>query len=326
MSLNKNLKMRIILPRFNANYNKTRDETYYNYSAYIIKPGKIDLFRISSHMGRGKYSEVFIGKYKEKKIVIKVLKPIKTSKINREILVMKNLDHPNILKLRDVVRDDSSGMFSLIFNYIEHQDPIEVFKKSASDPEVFKCYMKQLMTAIHHAHSRGIMHRDIKPHNMIITGDKKLILIDWGLAEFYHPREEYSVRVASRFYKSPELLLNYPYYDYSLDIWSFGCVMAEILFEKRPFFYGKSDCDQLVQIANVLGVKDLQAYAKKYQIVTSEDLCEECPYERVQIKSLICDKKYTLFEDAIDLLEKIFVYDHNLRPTSVECLEHKFFN
>ena len=81
--------------------------------------------------------------------------------------------------------------------------------------------------ALDHAHCQGIMHRDIKLKNLIIESDTKNVrLIDWGLGEFYYPKFDYSVKVGTRPYKSPELLLNNTKYDYSLDIWSVGCIFA----------------------------------------------------------------------------------------------------
>lgn len=97
------------------------------------------------------------------------------------------------------------------------------------------------------------MHRDVKPHNVMVDHElRKLRLIGWGLAEFYHPGKEYNVRVASRYFKGPELLVDLQDYDYSLDMWSLGCMFAGMIFRKEPFFYGHDNQDQLVKIAKVL--------------------------------------------------------------------------
>ena len=87
-----------------------------------------------------------------------------------------------------------------------------------------------VLQALDYCHSMGITHRDVKPHNVMIDHEmKKLRLIDWGLAEFYHPSQEYNVRVASRYFKGPELLVDFQEYDYSLDLWSFGCMFASMV-------------------------------------------------------------------------------------------------
>ena len=102
--------------------------------------------------------------------------------------------------------------------------------------------MREVLKGLDYSHSKGIIHRDVKPHNIMINMQKREVkIIDWGLAEFYFPGKEYNVRVASRYFKAPELLVDYQYYDYSLDIWSLGCLFAGILFKKEPFFMGNDN-------------------------------------------------------------------------------------
>ena len=101
-----------------------------------------------------------------------------------------------------------------------------------SDGEI-KFYMMKLLEALNYCHSQGIIHRDIKPQNVLIDREtQKLRIIDWGLADYYLPKREFNVRVASRYYKGPELLLNNNFYDYSLDLWSVGCWFASMVRRK----------------------------------------------------------------------------------------------
>ncbi|KAJ1548718.1 Casein kinase II subunit alpha [Cladochytrium tenue] len=101
---------------------------------------------------------------------------------------------------------------------------------------------------------------------MIDHEKRTLRLIDWGLAEFYHPGTEYNVRVATRYFKGPELLVDFQEYDYSIDMWSLGCMFASMIFKKDPFFHGHDNYDQLVKITKVLGTDELFAYLDKYEI------------------------------------------------------------
>lgn len=144
-------------------------------------------------------------------------------------------------------------------------------------------YMLELLKALEFAHSSGIMHRDVKPHNVMIDHrTRQLRLIDWGLAEFYHKDQEYNVRVASRYFKGPELLvdmqgtfilflfIDFEDYDYSLDLWSLGCMMAGIIFRKEPFFRGNDNKDQLVKISRVLGTQSFDAWMDKYGLAIGQ--------------------------------------------------------
>lgn len=298
-----------------------------DYTNYCIEKGKINDYCITKKLGKGKYSEVFKGRELDgNKVVIKVLKPVKLVRIQREVVVLKKLNHNNIIKLNDVVYDPASCHHSLIFNYIKNKDFFSCAKyKNFQD---FKLYFKQLLLGVEYAHSNGIMHRDLKPMNLIVDENNKQIkIIDWGLAEFYYPETSYSVRISSRHYKAPELWIGYPYYDYSIDIWSLGCIFAECLFKTTPFFYSSKLDQQIQVIVDLLGTDDLVSYLTKYDITDLDmEQFEDMPRNRTDIHKFLKDSEvYEEIEEAINFLNKILIYDHQERLTAKECLEHPFF-
>lgn len=199
-----------ILPKFYANINKNMPKEYWDYEAFENEWGNQDDYEVIRKIGRGKYSEVYDGINSEtsQKTVIKVLKPVKKRKIKREIKILTILKGgTNIVELLDVVRDPASKTPALIFEHIENTDFRSLFP-TMSDNEI-RYYLFELLKALDYCHSKGIMHRDVKPQNIIVDPKKKILkLIDWGLAEFYHPHTDYNVRVASRYFKGPELLVD----------------------------------------------------------------------------------------------------------------------
>jgi casein kinase II subunit alpha len=162
---------------------------------------------------------------------------------------------------------------------------------------------------------------------MIDHKKKQLRLIDWGLAEFYHPKHEYNVRVASRYFKGPELLVNLRDYDYSLDMWSLGCMFAGMIFIMHPFFHGKDNYDQLVKIAKVLGTDALNEYIKKYKL-TLEPQYDDIlgVYPRKKWSSFVTEENKRLCPpEALDLLDKLLVFDHQKRLSAAEAMQHPYF-
>ena len=247
-----------------------------------------------------------------------------------------------------------------------------------------KYYLCHLLIALDGLHSAGIMHRDVKPRNTLINRflpdeDKgendevlasspqlqqqqqskprpalpppPLMLVDLGLADFYLPGKEYNVRVASRHYKSPELLIGFEYYDYAIDMWSIGCILAGLLFRREPFFRGKDNEDQLGKIVSVLGTRDFLPYCRKCNVrlssnaraaigkycskasssssssdegppsLLNNDMGRRKPW--LSFLSLTCPIPSV---EALDLLDKLLVYDHEQRWTAREALGHTFFD
>ncbi|KAF3647847.1 Casein kinase II subunit alpha, chloroplastic [Capsicum annuum] len=327
--------------------------------------GDQDDYEVVRKVGRGKYSEVFegINVNSNEKCIIKILKPVKKKKIKREIKILQNLcGGPNIVKLLDIVRDQHSKTPSLIFEYVNSTD-FKVLYPTLTDYDI-RYYIYELLKifiigivslftvlvipidyvssairskysfslcykALDYCHSQGIMHRDVKPHNVMIDHElRKLRLIDWGLAEFYHPGKEYNVRVASRYFKGPELLVDLQDYDYSLDMWSLGCMFAGMIFRKEPFFYGHDNQDQLVKIAKVLGTDELSAYLHKYQLELDPQL--EAMVGRHSRKPwskfINADNQHLVSPEAIDYLDKLLRYDHQSRLTAKEAMAHPYFS
>ncbi|THU46797.1 hypothetical protein C4D60_Mb09t08670 [Musa balbisiana] len=227
----------------------------------------------------------------------------------------------------EVVRKVGRGKYSEVFEGVH-----------ATNNE--KCIIKILKPvkkkkALDYCHSQGIMHRDVKPHNVMIDHQhRKLRLIDWGLAEFYHPGKEYNVRVASRYFKGPELLVDLQDYDYSLDMWSLGCMLAGMIFRKEPFFYGHDNYDQLVKIAKVngldkvvLGTDGLNTYLNKYRLELDPQLealvgrHSRKPWTRF----INGDNQHLAVPEAVDFVDKLLQYDHQDRPTAKEAMAHAYF-
>nr|GMD49722.1 casein kinase II subunit alpha-2-like [Ipomoea batatas] len=348
--------------RVYTDINLIRPKEYWDYEALTVQWGEQDDYEVVRKVGRGKYSEVFEGIHStnNEKCIIKILKPVKkkkgvrrqlggrrrfevavagegrrrwrrspsrrrspsagvrTSQIKREIKILQNLcGGPNIVKLLDIVRDQQSKTPSLVFEYVNNTD-FKVLYPTLSDFDI-RYYTYELLKA-------SIMHRDVKPHNILIDHEKrKLWLIDWGLAEFYHPGKEYNVRVASRYFKGPELLVDLQDYDYSLDLWSLGCMLAGMIFRKEPFFYGHDNYDQLVKIAKVLGTDELNAYLNKYHLELDPNLAalvgrhSRKPWS----KFINAENQHLAVPEAIDFVDKLLRYDHQERPTAKEAMVEK---
>lgn len=260
--------------------------------------------------------------------MVKILKPVRTEKIYREIKILQTLyGGPHIVKLYDVARDASSKTPSLIYEFIPNIESKVLFSK-LGDFDI-RLYTYKLLEALDYSHSHGIMHRDVKPLNIVINHEKRdLRLIDWGLADFYHPGQEYNVRVASRYYKGPELLVEDKLYHYSLDIWSLGCTLATMMLRIDPFFKGSDNNDQLVKIAKVMGTDQLKEYMQRYKINMPSAIAKIIKnYPRVELEEFVSKNNQSVCSEAgFDLLRQMLVYDKNKRITPIQALGHPYFD
>jgi serine/threonine protein kinase len=139
--------------------------------------------------------------------------------------------------------------------------------------------------------------------------------------------QEYNVRVASRYFKGPELLVDFQEYDYSLDMWSLGCMFAGMIFKKEPFFHGHDNYDQLVRIAKVLGTDELFDYLDKYDLELDPqfDGILSPHTKKPWTKFVNVENQHLVSEEALDFLNRLLRYDHQERLTAQEAMMHPYF-
>lgn len=288
--------------------------------------GNINRYKLEKWIGSGSYSDVFIGlQDNTKKCAIKVLKPVNLDRVRRELKILTIMQYtPNALQLMDILIDSRNGIPSFVTEYIPSVSWRTLVTKLPLDG--IRTYIYKLIQVLVATHSKGIMHRDVKPANILCKNpDDEVVLADWGLAEFYHPLHKYSTHVGTKFYKAPELVLGYGFYNYAVDMWAVGCTLLEMLSRKIHVFSSDDPERMIFVIGSILGGDKIIKMADKYQIELMPNVRAELSrLPGTGIRRLI--NRHNMDEQAIDLVEKLLVIDHRERMTSVDALTHPFFN
>ncbi|CAH9119559.1 unnamed protein product [Cuscuta epithymum] len=291
-------------------------------------PRRANTFQKLDKIGQGTYSNV----YKARDLVsgkIVALKKVRFDNLEaesvkfmaREILVLRKLDHPNVIKLQGLVTSRMSSSLYLVFEYMEHDlaGLAATHGVKFTHPQV-KCYMKQLLSGLEHCHNNGVLHRDIKGSNLLIDDDGILKIADFGLASFYNPetKQPMTSRVVTLWYRPPELLLGATYYGVGVDLWSAGCILAELLLGK-PIMPGRTEVEQLHKIFKLCGSPS-EEYWKKSKLPNATIFKPQQPYKR-------CTKE--IFKDfppsSLPLVETLLAIDPNERGTATAALHSEFF-
>merc|ERR1712023_159462 len=176
----------------------------------------------------------------------------------REISILKELQHPNIVRLHDVIHTEKK--LTLVFEYLD-QD-LKKFLDSSDGLDAFtiKSLLFQLIRGVGFCHDRRVLHRDLKPQNLLINKDGDLKLADFGLARaFGIPVRSYTHEVVTLWYRAPDVLTGSRKYSTPVDLWSVGCIFGEMA-SSRPLFPGTSDHDQLMRIFKVLGTPNEESW------------------------------------------------------------------
>ncbi|KAK3374028.1 kinase-like domain-containing protein [Lasiosphaeria ovina] len=292
-------------------------------SVYYRKPGN------ESVVGSGTYGKVFKGLnvYTKKLVALKRIRmegerdgfPVTAV---REIKLLRSLSHKNIVKLQEVMVETNECF--MVFEYLSHDlTGLLNHPNFTLEPAQKKDLAQQLFEGLDYLHTRGVLHRDIKAANILVSNEGILKLADFGLARFYakHHQLDYTNRVITIWYRSPELLLGDTQYGPAVDIWSAACVLVEI-FTKRAIFPGDgSEISQLEKIHAVLGTPNRTDWPNLIEMPWFELLRPN--YRRPNL----FEEKYKdqLTPAAFELLASMFQYDPDKRPTAAEVLQHAYF-
>ncbi|GAB4851231.1 hypothetical protein Ancab_030527 [Ancistrocladus abbreviatus] len=291
-------------------------------------PRRADTFEKLDKIGQGTYSNVYkardsmTGKIVAlKKVRFDNLEPESVRFMAREILILRRLDHPNVVKLQGLVTSRMSCSLYLVFDYMDHDlaglaaSPAIKF----TEPQV-KCFMHQLLSGLEHCHTRHVLHRDIKGSNLLIDSGGALNIADFGLASFFDPnhRQPMTSRVVTLWYRPPELLLGATDYGVGVDLWSAGCILAELLAGK-PIMPGRTEVEQLHKIFKLCGSPS-DEYWKKSKLPHATIFKPQQSYKRC-----IAETFKDFPPSSLPLIETLLAIDPAERQTATAALQSEFF-
>lgn len=255
---------------------------------------------------------------------------------NRELQIMKTVHHRNVVDLRYyflLTTEKGEVYLNLILEFMPETiyKALQFYLSHRTNMPVFeaKLYAYQLFRALGYIHSRGICHRDIKPQNLLLDPAAGVLkLCDFGSAKVLNPAEANVSYICSRYYRAPELIFSATNYTTKIDIWSVGCVIAELLIG-RPLFPGESGIDQLVEIIKVLGTplkQEIRSMNKDYMEQKFPEI-RPTPLSRVLAKSLSFQyAEAGEKEKVIRFLHRLLNYNPTLRVGALDALADSFFN
>ncbi|KAI9695366.1 MAG: negative regulator of the PHO system [Bogoriella megaspora] len=284
-------------------------------------------FQQLEKLGEGTYATVFKGRNRQTGEFV-ALKEIHLdseegtpSTAIREISLMKELKHENIVSLHDVIHTENKLM--LVFEYMDRD--LKKYmdsrgERGSLDQVTIKSFMHQLLRGIAFCHENRVLHRDLKPQNLLINNKGQLKLGDFGLARaFGIPVNTFSNEVVTLWYRAPDVLLGSRTYNTSIDIWSAGCIMAE-MYTGRPLFPGTTNEDQLQKIFRLMGtpsertwpgISQFPEYRPNFHVYATQDLRLILP----QIDQV-----------GLQLLQQMLQLRPEMRITAAAALQHPWFH
>ncbi|KAM0790151.1 hypothetical protein ACM66B_005471 [Microbotryomycetes sp. NB124-2] len=291
-------------------------------------PQPTELYERIVQVGEGTYGKV----YKARNVETNELVALKRIRMEaekdgfpvtavREIKLLQSLRHPNVVNLSEIMV--SKGHVYMVFEYMDHDLTGILHHPSIQlSAAHLKSLMQQFLEGLGFIHRRGILHRDLKGSNILLSRRGELKIADFGLARFYArgKRNDYTNRVITQWYKPPELLFGATVYDAAVDMWSAGCIFLE-LFERRPVFQGQDEIHQLDAIFEVVGTPTGATWPDVYELPWYELVKPQ-----IEVESRLRDTfSRHLTSAGLDLAQSLLALNPSHRPTAEEALMMRYF-
>ena len=290
--------------------------------------GSVSSYEVLNRIEEGSYGVVSRARHKETGEIV-ALKQLKLDKevygfpitSLREIRTLFQARHPHIVEIKEIVVGDTLSQVYLVMEFVENDlKTILSTMRTRFLPSEIKTLMRQILSAVASMHSHWIVHRDLKTSNLLMTNRGRMKIADFGLARMFgDPLREMTSLVVTLWYRAPELLLGTKIYDTAVDMWSVGCIFAELLL-KEPLFPGKNETDQLSRIIRLLGLPTESTWPG-YSKFAKAHLKHS-----VHIQNNIRHHFRHFSKATIDLLKSMLCYDPSKRISAEEALEHPYFH
>ena len=281
-------------------------------------------------IGNGSFGVVFQASVVGTGEIVAIKKVLQDKRFkNRELQIMRLLDHPNVVQLKHCFyshgeKQPDDVYLNLVLEFIPetvYRVARHYSKLKQTIPIIYvKLFMFQLLRALGYLHATSICHRDIKPQNLLLDPQTGILkLCDFGSAKVLTKGEPNVAYICSRYYRAPELIFGATDYTTAIDVWSAGCVGAELLLGS-PIFPGSSGVDQLVEIIKVLGTPTVEEMSAMNENYTE--------FKFPQIKNHSWNKVFRSKTPplAVDFMSKLLVYVPTKRLGPFEALKHPFFD